>query len=165
MAADSGCAGVVFGSLTIDGEMDLEKTRSLAQAAATRGLQVTFHRAVDVARDPLQIVDQCRELRIQRILTSGAASGAVSGAGMIRSMIERSARAGGPTIIAAGGLSEDNVCRIVQATGVTEVHGSLRRLAPTRSRFQRAGVVMGSGEKPRRAVSLTHRDTVMWRRA
>jgi len=151
VAADSGCAGVVVGSLTMDGEMDVERTRQLAHAAAERGLQVTLHRAVDVARDPLQIVDECRQLRIQRILTSGAASSALSGAEMIRSMIERSARAtGGPAIIAGGGLSEDNVSEIVQATGATEVHGSLRSLAPSCSRFQRAGVAMGSGEEPHR---------------
>ena len=43
-------------------------------------MQVTFHRAIDVSREPLTVVDQCVEFGVDRILTSGAAASALGGA-------------------------------------------------------------------------------------
>ena len=47
-----GCEGVVVGALDPDGEVDAARCRELADAAG--GLDLTFHRAIDVSRDLLR---------------------------------------------------------------------------------------------------------------
>ena len=46
--------GVVFGALDAAGNVDAETCRRLIRLARSLRLSVTFHRAIDVARDPLQ---------------------------------------------------------------------------------------------------------------
>ena len=55
LAAGVGASGVVIGSLSTDGDIDIMKTRELAQAATDHGLEVTFHRACDIAKDPIAV--------------------------------------------------------------------------------------------------------------
>jgi len=50
-----GVQGVVFGILLPDGRIDVERNRTLLQLA--RPLKATFHRAFDMAADPLQALE------------------------------------------------------------------------------------------------------------
>lgn len=45
-----GCYGVVIGLLTLDGEIDVGRTKELVEIA--RPMEVTFHRAFDYVQDP-----------------------------------------------------------------------------------------------------------------
>jgi copper homeostasis protein len=45
-----GVLGVVFGILQTDGQVDVSRTKTLIDLA--RPLQVTFHRAFDMTKDP-----------------------------------------------------------------------------------------------------------------
>ena len=53
MFRDLGANGVVIGTLTPDGQLDLEKMRRLMDCAG--GIDVTLHRAFDMTRDPYEI--------------------------------------------------------------------------------------------------------------
>ena len=53
-AKQSGAAGIVCGFLLPDGNIDKEITELIAELASP--LSVTFHRAFDVSRDPLQAI-------------------------------------------------------------------------------------------------------------
>ena len=77
-------------------------------------MKVTFHRAIDMAVDPIAAVEDVISARCDKILTSGAASTAMAGASTIRQMIG----VGGDRIdvIAAAGLSEDNVLQLLKVS-------------------------------------------------
>lgn len=114
---------IVTGGLTPDGQLDLSMMAPI-RAWGPAG-EVTFHRAIDHALDPLLGVERCLELGVHRILTSGAAPRAVEGLRMLRAMVDRAQ--GKLRIAAAGRISADDVLEVVGATGVTEVHFAAQR--------------------------------------
>jgi copper homeostasis protein len=120
VAKELGVNGVVLGTLTADGQIDIEKAKRLVETA--RPLEVTFHRAFDVARDPMEALDALLALQVDRLLTSGRAKSAVAGA----ELIGRLARHAGEslTVIAAAGIGADNAAQLVRVTGVKEIHAS-----------------------------------------
>ena len=121
--------------------MDMERMAELLDLA--RPMQVTFHRAFDMASDPLRALEDVISLGIERILTSGQQATAVEGAGLIRELVQQSA--GRVSIMAGSGVSEKNVAELVQLTGVKEVHASLRSKITSRMEFKGADVSMDAG--------------------
>jgi copper homeostasis protein CutC len=51
----------------------------------------------------------------------------LQGAGAIARLVGESGAAKGPIIIAAGGITDENVGSVISRTGVTEVHTSAKR--------------------------------------
>ncbi len=118
--AAMGVNAVVIGALTPEGDIDIEATRQMVEAA--QGVQITFHRAFDECRHPLQALEQIIALGCHRILTSGQAPTAPEGAALIRQLVEQ---AQGRIIILAGsGVTPENAPQLVEQTGVSEVHGT-----------------------------------------
>ena len=78
MARRTGADGLVFGCLRENGDIDIETTRRLIDAA--EGTPVTFHRAFDHCRDPYRALDELASLGVARILTSGQQPTAPQGA-------------------------------------------------------------------------------------
>ena len=113
-----GADGVVLGGLTAEGRIDAALTRRLLDAA--RPLRVTFHRAIDHSRDPLEALDALLALGIERVLSAGGAASADQGMATLSRLVQRAGNAA--VIMAGGGIREHNVERIVTGTGVREVH-------------------------------------------
>lgn len=124
MAKEAGADGVVIGALTPEGDVDVEACRLMMEAA--EGMQVTFHRAFDVCRNPLQALEDIISLGCHRLLTSGQAPSAEAGIPMLRQLVDTAA--GRISIMPAAGVNELNAHRILQETGANEIHGSLRSL-------------------------------------
>lgn len=115
-----GAAGVVFGLLTPENEIDIENSRKLARAA--QPLQITFHKAIDLLPNPVEGVKILKKIGgIHRILTSGGKETAEQGAQILREMVE----VGKPeiAIIAAGKVTAENVTEIANLTNAVEFHG------------------------------------------
>ncbi len=118
-----GAIPLVTGALMADGGPNMELMSAVASLAPES--ELTFHRAIDRSRSPMQVLDACLANGVDRILTSGSNSLAVEGIPVIRSLVER---AGSELVIAAaGGLNADNVVRVIEQTGVTEVHFAAQR--------------------------------------
>jgi copper homeostasis protein len=91
-------------------------------------LDIVFHRAVDVVRDPVEAVEELVQLGCTRILTSGGAGMAGDGVDTIGQMV--AAAAGRIEIMAGGGVVADDVAALC-AAGVDAVHLSAKRQART----------------------------------
>jgi len=119
-AKKAGAAGVVFGLLTANNQIDKENTRLLA--AYAQPLPVTFHKAIDELDDPVEGVRILKTIPgIKRILTSGGKATALEGQQTIREMMEV---AGDQiTILVAGKVLDSNVDEISRLTGASELHG------------------------------------------
>ncbi len=117
-----GAAAVVLGLLTEDGKVEVEVTRRLVQLAAP--MEVTFHRAFDEAQqDPQEALWAVAAARCDRLLTSGQRHSAPEGAEVLRQLVDVT----GVKILAGGGVTPQNVRRLVDASGVREVHGSCKK--------------------------------------
>lgn len=121
----SGAHGAVIGILREDGLADMKRLSEMIELA--RPMSVTFHRAFDVAGDPIAALDSLIELGINRLLTSGQKSDAYSGIDTIRRLVERAEEK--IIIMPGGGINENNIRGIIKETGVKEIHGSARTTA------------------------------------
>lgn len=127
-----GCDGVVIGALDADGQVD--RAACAEWIAAAGGMGVTFHRALDAARDPARALEDAVALGCARVLTSGAAAGAPVGAAAIAALARQ---AGGRIAVMAGaGIEPGNVAALVAATGVREVHASAKAVQRSRMRYR-----------------------------
>ncbi len=129
---EAGADGLVFGTLSRDGTLNLPQLKTLL--AAANPLPVTFHRAFDVCREPLEVLEQLIALGVTRILTSGGELDALAGVPLLRQLNERAA--GRLTVMAGGGVRPHNAAQIVRESGVRELHFSAQLPAPINpSRF------------------------------
>lgn len=120
LAKDMDAAGIVFGLLTPDNQIDMEGTRRLTQAAMP--LPVTFHKAIDLMDDPAEGVRQLLQIDgITRILTSGGKPTALEGASKIQEMIK--VADGKITMLVAGKVTYMNRDEVAALTGANELHG------------------------------------------
>ncbi|PYY33645.1 copper homeostasis protein CutC [Curtobacterium sp. MCBD17_030] len=136
----SGATGVVVGALRPDRTLDADTlTRFVAAARTERpDAEVTLHRAIDHAADPVAAAAGLADLGFTRVLTSGGAPTALAGADTIARMVT----AAGPVQVMAGaGVTPADV-PVLLATGTAAVHLSAKRLADTAHR----GVPMGAGD-------------------
>lgn len=118
-----GAAGLVIGVLDTNGRVDIETMRDLVQAAGS--LEVTFHRAIDAATDPVADVAGLASAGVRRILSSGGAERSADGVDTLASMV--TAAAGRIEIMAGGGVTIADIDALA-ATGIDAVHLSARRL-------------------------------------
>jgi copper homeostasis protein len=123
-AKKAGAAGVVFGLLTPENNIDEKNTRLLAEYA--KPLPVTFHKAIDELENPVEGVRVLKKIDgIKRILTSGGKATAKEGAEILRKMQEEAGQ--NLIILVAGKVTSKNLGEIQQLTGAKEFHG--RRIA------------------------------------
>lgn len=121
-AKQLGIQAVVFGALSANGEIDLATTELLVKAS--QGMEITFHRAFDLCKDPITALEQLIDLGCHRILTSGQAATAFDGIPVIQQLVKQ---ANGRIQIMAGcGINADNIKQIIEQTQVPEIHFSAK---------------------------------------
>ena len=125
----AGADGVVIGALTPDGDIDMEACRRMMDAAS--GMNVTFHRAFDVCREPEKALEQIIELGFDHLLTSGQRPSALEGSALIADLVRQAA--GRITIMPGSGVNPGNIAEIESLTSASEFHSTARDLVPDSS--------------------------------
>ncbi|MGN9911312.1 copper homeostasis protein CutC [Phytohabitans sp. LJ34] len=138
--AAAGAHGVVIGALTADGDVDLAACRELL--SDVDGLSVTFHRAFDMARRPREALAAVADLGADRLLTSGQEATALDGAALIAELV--TAAGDRLVVMPGGGVTAGNVRRLIDLTGVREVHFTARTTVDSPARHRNPRVAMGS---------------------
>lgn len=142
IAGEAGADGIVTGILRSDGNIDAERTALLIEYAGP--MTVTFHRAIDMCRDPMKALQEIIAAGATRILTSGQARKAVDGVTIIKALVEG---AGDKIIIMPGsGIDEYNIAVLAGSTGAREFHLSGRRTEESLMTYRRKGISMGGSQ-------------------
>jgi copper homeostasis protein len=146
-----GVNGFALGLLTAEGHVDVDRTRCLVELA--RPLQVTFHRAFDFAADFDRALEDVAACGADRILTSGGEADAMRGIDRIAHLREQAGDR--LRIMAGGGIRQRNVRKLVERTGIRDVHTSMNTTVKTVSAIGKSRVRIGShtGEYARYVVN------------
>ena len=135
-----GADGVVLGVLTPDGEVDETRTAQLVREA--EGMEVTFHRAFDMTRDPFRALEDAVSLGCRTILSSGQAANAALGAPLLAKLNGQAA--GRIDLMAGCGVKRTNIAGIAAQTGITTFHTTGRKgSVDSGMRYRKEGVSMG----------------------
>jgi copper homeostasis protein len=139
LAKKLGADGVVFGILDADGRVDTARCQKLVDLA--RPMEVTFHRAFDMSADLKRSLDDVCAVGADRILTSGGQPTALQGLETISALVK--AAKGRIAIMPGSGIKSENARRIVEESGVREIHAGLGSVVPGPMRFRNSQLVMG----------------------
>ncbi len=111
--------GIVFGSLTNDGKINVEQLERVIKAKGE--MKLTFHRAFDELCDECYL-DEYRLLSkydVDTLLTSGTKENALIGIDNIRTLIQEGAKV---NILPGKSISIENARKIVDATNAKFIH-------------------------------------------
>ena len=152
MAKQLGANGIVLGVLQEDGDVDVTRTRCLVEMA--RPLKTTFHRAFDMSRDLSQSLEGVIKAGADRVLTSGGEQKAEDGIGKIAQLVKVADRR--IALMVGSGITRSNVRHIIEATGVREIHASLRvhERSPMQYRNERISMGLAKGGEYQRVLIL-----------
>ncbi|QDG76146.1 copper homeostasis protein CutC [Labrenzia sp. PHM005] len=120
VAKSLGLAGVVLGAQCQDGTLDRDMLERLSSKAA--GMGQTLHRVIDRVPDPIADLEVAIDLGFERVLTSGSEPAAEQGLPLIQKLFE--AATGRIGIMPGSGVTPENAGKILQMTGVRELHAS-----------------------------------------
>lgn len=143
----AGATGIVIGALTPNGAIETVQCSRMVMLAREMGhrlgrkINVTFHRAFDLARDWRRSLEEIFSLGCDCLLTSGQSATAEIGIPILKEIEE--AADGRILIMAGSGVTPGNVEKIVRETGVGAIHSTAKILIESEMIYRRPGVPMG----------------------
>ncbi|WP_153447659.1 copper homeostasis protein CutC [Vibrio algicola] len=150
-AKQAGLDGVVFGVLTAQGDVDIAIAQQLMTAA--QGMGTTFHRAIDQCQDYKAAIEAIATLGCERILTSGLAATAPQGMDVIAEMVRLAN--GRFSIMAGAGMNADNAAKMIQVTGINEIHLSGKTTRASHMQLMADAAKMGADNVDDFAIPVT----------
>lgn len=123
---------LVFGLLNPQGNIDMQRTSELVQLA--RPLQVTFHRAFDLTKNPFRALEDLIALRIDRLLTSGQESTAILGKDLLKKLVLQAKQR--ISIMAGAGVNPNNKDILLNDCQVDELHLTAKKLLASKMIFK-----------------------------
>ena len=128
--AEAGAGSIVLGFVDDFGYPDVESVSAAVSIVERHGMRIAFHRAFDLAADPVRAVERLIELGVDRTLAAGSSGYDASSA----TMEDRVARIGIAAeaigdrefaIVPCGGVRSTNAAQFAVVT--PHVHASCRR--------------------------------------
>ena len=138
IAKELGADGVVFGVLNKDGEIDMKIMKELIELS--RPMEINFHRAFDLTRDPYKSLEDLIKLGIDRVLTAGHENTVIEGIDTLKDLVEQAGEK--ISIMPGGNVTPRNIKKIIEAIGVSECHLSARKTIPSGMEFRKYGISM-----------------------
>jgi len=137
----AGVHGVVVGALLPNGDPDIPFLQEIKQLAGD--ISVTCHRAIDVARNTVEMVDVLADIGFQRILSSGQKNKAIDGLETLAEMVAVSNNR--IEIMAGSGVNANNFLEFLQI-GCHAIHLSARKTVHGLMEYKKPGISMGGVE-------------------
>lgn len=134
----AGVHGLVVGALLPNGDLDIDFLKEVKRVAM--GVDLTCHRAIDVARNPIEVMEGLIQLGFVRILSSGQKDKAMDGIEALAEMVERAD--GRIQLMAGSGVNPQN-CTFFKQIGVNAIHLSARTVRNSLMEYRRPGISMG----------------------
>ena len=134
----AGVHGLVVGALLPNGDLDIDFLKEVKRVAM--GVDLTCHRAIDVARNPIEVMEGLIQLGFVRILSSGQKDKAIDGIEALAEMVERAD--GRIQLMAGSGVNPQN-CTFFKQIGVNAIHLSARTVRNSLMEYRRPGISMG----------------------
>ncbi|OLV19691.1 copper homeostasis protein CutC [Deinococcus marmoris] len=139
---EAGVQGVVFGCLTPEATVDVPRTQALVAQAGP--MSVTFHRAFDVAADPVQALEHLISCGIDRVLTSGQQVTALDGVSLLQSLLGQAR--GRIVVLGCGRIRPDSVAELLAQVPLSEIHFSAQRRVDASAAAQPSRIRFGNDE-------------------
>lgn len=117
-------AGVAFGCLTEDKEIDIEKNKKIIEILKANNKEIVFHRAFDCVNDPYKSIEILIDLGVKRILTSGLKPKAIEGIELLKDLQEKYGDK--IEILAGSGVNSSNANDLIDKSGVNQYHSSCK---------------------------------------
>ncbi len=150
---EAGADGIVFGILTPEGEIDIERSREIIELA--RPCSVTFHRAFDMTPNASLSLETLISLGVNRLLTSGLEATVIEGMETLRDLVKQ---AGERIIVMPGcGITERNFKQLHKIVGAKEYHVFVQGTYESKMTYRPDHIYMG-GMLRQAEFSLTHTD-------
>jgi copper homeostasis protein len=121
---EAGIEGIVLGILKNDGSIDTQNLKRMVKISDP--MNVTFHRAFDLVKDPFQALREIIYTGTSRILTSGQRQTALEGKELIAKLIQSSENK--ISIMPGSGVNASNIADLANSTSAKELHASVRKL-------------------------------------
>jgi copper homeostasis protein len=153
---DLGADGVVFGMLNADGTIDRERTKVLMQEACP--MSINIHRAYDMSRDPMEALQVLKELKVNRILSSGHKQTAWEGRELLARLV--SASGNGLVIMPGSGVRSSNIMQLHKETNAREFHMSARASFKGRMRYYSPDISLGNKDSEEYFHTLPDADEI-----
>ena len=71
LLVEAGADGIVFGCLDSEANIDVKNCQKIMESFKQNNVNLTFHRAFDLAQNPMKSAEVIKNLGFSRILTSG----------------------------------------------------------------------------------------------
>ena len=117
---EGGADGFVFGVLTPQNEIDVDRNRELIELAGDT--PCTFHRAFDRTEDLERSIRILIKLGFKTVLTSGGQKTALEGKETLKSLVNQYGEQ--IEILIGGGVRAENIEHLKEFTGATSFHSS-----------------------------------------
>lgn len=130
LCKELGFPGAVLGLLKRDGTVDKDRTRRLVELSYP--LEITFHRAFDRARAPLEALADLIDCGCSRVLTSGQHPTVEDGLPLIKKLLQAANKE--IIILPGSGVRSSTLPMLIEA-GAEEFHSSARMATPSQMQF------------------------------